>query len=649
MANVVTQWILELKDNVSGAINRIQQTSERAAVSVGNVGKNAGGLAGVFKCMSAIDFAASAYSVQQLTDAVQEAVQPGVEFDSQLKNIQSVTGVSGQALDDLGEKARDAAKAFGIDASSQLEAYQGVIARFGPAIASNGEALSAIGNDVATLSKLMGDDATGAMDALTTAMLQFGVDVNNPAVAAREASRMMNVMAAAGNEGASEVADTAAALKQAGVAAFNANVSFEETNSALQALAQGGMTGSEAGVGLRNVLTKMSSVDIVPRTAREKLKELGINFGIVSDKSLPLTTRLRELSKAQKDSALVAQIFGVENMNAANLLLRSIPAQEEMTKKITGTNAATESAGVVMGSFQERVNRTMATIKDWGISAFNATKDFLPFITMLSSGIVIFANFMGAIQGFRAFIGVIKALSVATRLQAAAQWLLNIAMNANPIGVVLLLTGALVTAFSIAFVKCKGFHSAIMGLWGVMKNFGTILKNFVIDRIHGLLNGIGALGQALQKLFSGDFSGAWDTAVKGFKDITGVNARKNAADAIAKSYANARDASDREWDRTHKGRKGTASPLQQLQADMTAPAMAAGSGSGSPGGGHSGKGGFATSGGSGGLSASGGTGGGSHVTMNVRMYNNFYGGEDSARKVVQQIADRLNDEMAVVS
>ena len=254
-------------------------------------------------------------------------MQPGMDFEVQMKEVQAITRMTDDEMKKMGNSARSLSKAFGGDASAQLESFGSIIARFGPNIAKDNTAMESMGDSVSTLSKLMKNDAVGAMDALTTAMLQFGVDINNPQVAASEMIRMMNVMAAAGNEGASEVGDTAEALKNAGVIAKQSNVSFEETNAALQALAQGGRIGAEAGVSLRNVLSKMGGIDIIPRKAQAKLQELGINYDIVSDKTLPFIDRLRELQKAQVDATLIAQIFGVENAAAANILLNSIDMQ----------------------------------------------------------------------------------------------------------------------------------------------------------------------------------------------------------------------------------------------------------------------------------------------------------------------------------
>ena len=44
-----------------------------------------------------------------------------------------------------------------------------------------------------------------------------------------------------------------------------------------------------------------------------------------------------------------------------------------------------------------------------------------------------------------------------------------------------------------------------------MKGFGSILKDLVVSNIQSLLQSIGALGEALDNLFKGDFSGAWQS------------------------------------------------------------------------------------------------------------------------------------------
>ncbi len=93
-----------------------------------------------------------------------------------------------------------------------------------------------------------------AAQVLTTAMNQYGVSMENPTAAAGEMARMMNVMAAAGQAGWAKITAISAALQQCGMAAKAANVSFEETNAAIQVLDKAGKKASEGGVALRNVV-----------------------------------------------------------------------------------------------------------------------------------------------------------------------------------------------------------------------------------------------------------------------------------------------------------------------------------------------------------------------------------------------------------
>jgi len=147
---------------------------------------------------------------------------------------------------------------------------------------------------------------------------------------------------------------------------------------------------------------------------------------------------------------------------------------------------------------------------------------------------------------------VLTVLSTAQALAAAgkwamslAQWDLNAAIAANPIGAIVLGIIALITLVAIAWDKFEGFRGTIVGMWEVLKSFGTVIKDFVINRIKGILSGITGLGSALVKLFSGDFSGAWKTAKQAVSDFVGVDDYVNAGKGFAKSTSNIKENFDK--------------------------------------------------------------------------------------------------------
>ena len=127
-----------------------------------------------------------------------------------------------------------------------------------------------------------------------------------------------------------------------------------------------------------------------------------------------------------------------------------------------------------------------------------------------------------------AYGAIITVVSGATRVWAGVQWLLNAAMNANPIGLIITGIAALTAGIVYCWNRFAGFRAFILTMWDTMKGFGSIIKNYVTDRIKDLLSGVGELGKALGELFSGNFEAAWNHAVSGANKISGVNAVANA-------------------------------------------------------------------------------------------------------------------------
>lgn len=133
-------------------------------------------------------------------------------------------------------------------------------------------------------------------------------------------------------------------------------------------------------------------------------------------------------------------------------------------------------------------------------------------------------------------VGAIKIVSAVTKVWEGVQWLLNIAMNANPIGIVITVIAALVAAVVYCWNKFAGFRAFILTMWDVFKGLGEIIKTFVIDRFKDILGGLGDLGDAILKLFSGDFSGAKESALSGFRKLSGADSSIAAAKKVKELY-----------------------------------------------------------------------------------------------------------------
>jgi TP901 family phage tail tape measure protein len=508
--------------------------------------------------LNAIDLQAISQSAQNLSQGFEQFNSHFVSYETGLAEVSSITGVTGAALDDLGKKAKASAEEFGGKATDSLNTYKILLSRLGPDIAKSPEALEKMEHNVRLLSKTMGNDAAGAVDALTTSMLQFQSDLTDPIAAQAEMTRMMNIMAAGAKAGTAEVPELAAALKNVGVQASRSKLSFEETNAALQLLINGGKQGAEAGVGLRNVLAKMAGEDIISKDGVEKLKKTGVNMKIVSDTTLPLTTRLRELSKLSKDATGLDQVFGVENAAAAGILLRTVDAQDKLKKQTIDTNVAQQQANIMMDTQAEKHSRMTAWFENAKIAIGGYTAAYSPYISVGADSISMMANFKNAheggsiaLKGLKTMLGLsekasllstikTKGLSIVqgiwtgiTNIAAIAQTNLNLAMEANPIGMVVLAIVALIAVVAVIIKYWDDWGAAMSLLLGpigliigafksLYDHWESIKTAFQTDGIIGGLKRIGmvildAILKPMQQMFEMIGLDSWAKKIEKFR------------------------------------------------------------------------------------------------------------------------------------
>jgi TP901 family phage tail tape measure protein len=419
LANLKTQFtsiesvVTHMEKSVGSGMGEIRTKMDQLNASASGIGNN-------LKVARAVDISAIGNSFQAIGADLNQAVQPGIEFNSQLKDLEAITGVTGPALENLGERARSMAKDFGGDASRSLETYKLLLSQLGPELAKNPAVLDKMARSSMLLSKTMKGDLAGATQALTTTMNQYGVDVNNPIAANEALNRSVNVLAAASKEGSAEVPALAAGLENVGGNAKAAGVRIELAVAALEQLDKSGAKAAEGGVALRNVISRLGQGRFMPDAARKGLKAAGIDVNKLADNSISLTDRLRMLKPILHDTALMNTFFGDRTDLAGRALIENADSVDAFATRITGTKVAQEQADAVMSSYTERLSRWKAQISNVGISLFNVTGNMLPFINAGLGGITMLGNLRNAQEGF----AMILDTKVGSALKSSGKWVL---------------------------------------------------------------------------------------------------------------------------------------------------------------------------------------------------------------------------------
>lgn len=523
------------------------QGQQQVLASVSNVQKQTSSLVqNIQKQISAIKLDAVINNINRVADGINSLNGPGMALSSSMGDLHAMTGVAGQKLKEIEGYARNAAKTFGGSAAQGVESYKLILGQLSPEIAKVPTALKSMGETVGYTSKLMGGDTTAATEVLTTAMNQYGISLEDPTKASQVMAAMMNVMAAAAGEGSAELPQIKQALEQSGMAAKSANVSFEETNAAIQVLDKAGKKGSEGGVALRNVLATLGQGRFLPKAVRAEFQGLGIDINKLNDPGLSLTQRLNMLKPLLKDSALMSAVFGKENSNAALALISQTGEVDRLTKAVKGTNTAYEQAAIIMENPAEKNARLKAQIDDFKISLFNATNGMMGYASVVADTTRDVANLAPLYNGVAKAISFVtsaqKMQALWTNIVTGATWLWNAALAVNPIVWVVAGITALVAITVVCWNKFEGFRKVIFQGWEAMKMFGTVIKDYVINRFKELLSGVTGIGAALLAFFKGDWQEAWDTGKKAVIDLSGVGSATTAISSIGSGWGGAMEA-----------------------------------------------------------------------------------------------------------
>lgn len=132
-----------------------------------------------------------------------------------------------------------------------------------------------------------------------------------------------------------------------------------------------------------------------------------------------------------------------------------------------------------------------------------------------------YAAAKGAIASFNI---VQTAQAAISKVVAAAQWLVNAAMNANPIGLIVIAIAGLVAAFVLLWNKCEGFRNFFIGMWEGIKTVFQAFLDWIspaIEAVKGYFEGLWAKlqeiwayiiqsVQPIKEAISGAFKEAWE-------------------------------------------------------------------------------------------------------------------------------------------
>jgi len=335
---------------VKKSIDGIEQSLGRFT---GNVGNYKAAFGSIFDIAGGVLLGQSVgNAVNFITDSLTKGIEAVKDYGAALSRLSAITGVTGSQLEEFKVQAETLTT---IDVNGQkivntatdiFNAFT-LVGSARPELLQDADALAEVTKQAIILSKASGDDLDTSVKAITASLAQFDLQ-------ASDSADIINLLAAGSKAGKVEIPGLTESITRLGPTAKNSNVSLAETVALFETLADKGLEGERASVQLRNILIKLSSADVLPKSAQKAFKDFGVDVTILKDKTLPLEVRLKELSKVAGDTTALFQIFGSENIDAASILAESVPKYVELTAAVQGTDEAYKQAAIQADNLKSR-------------------------------------------------------------------------------------------------------------------------------------------------------------------------------------------------------------------------------------------------------------------------------------------------------
>ena len=288
-------------------------------------------------------------SITVLSKVMGDAVKASMEFGSAMSGLGAITGVSGQALDDMREQIQNVAKDT-YTASKDVADNFALIGSALPMLLKDAEGLEKVSRSSITLSKAAKMDLKDATESLTVSMAQFNLGAESAAYAT-------DVLSNAAKNGTAPIKSVAETLRNCGTQARQAGLSLHEAAAAAEVLAENGQMGAEAGTQLKTMFTKMQTSGI---------DEL-------NPKVVGLSQSLKNLSKYSDNVAFMNKTFGESAQTAASILAENTARYDQLVASMGDYGTAAEMARENSNNLAGDINKLTVTWTNF-LSSFNMDK-----------------------------------------------------------------------------------------------------------------------------------------------------------------------------------------------------------------------------------------------------------------------------------
>lgn len=508
----------------TAAVNKVANTisselPKSVAEASNRVAKEAAGIRAEIKSIVAqmnkgLQFAGAVTGIGFVADKIKDVAVAATQTADELTSIRSRINLindGSQTTAEIMNKVYDAAnrsRGSYIDMADSV-AKLNMLAK--DAFSSNDEAIVFVEqlNKQFKISGASVQEASAAMYQLTQAMAagklqgdEFHSIMENAPLLAQSIAQQMGLSVGQLKEMSSQGLITADIIKEA---LFN---SAEETNAKFAEIP---MTFAEVGQSIQNQLIQafqpvLEQISSIPQSGEFQALSEGVGVAI-RGMAVAAQGSIGLISAAFAGLRIAISTITQTVRSFGSLFVTTMP---RITTVVLGTIAAFTAYRVAVNACSAQT--AALTVKTLAYNAAQiltttATKAFYTAMTVLR---VAFGATVFLIGALTMPLTVLRSLFAALRsgmlLTAVAQRVLNAAMRANPVGILISVLVTLVTVFATAAAASNGFGATLSSVFSTIVHTAVWGVNKIIEALNWLIAKLNSVGDKVAKFFGGTFT-----------------------------------------------------------------------------------------------------------------------------------------------
>lgn len=444
---------------------------------------------------------------------VTDVLRTGNQFNDSMNTIRGILRATPEEMAALSAKARD----LGRDMNLPMATANGAAA-----------AMLELSRAGFTVQQSM-DAARGSLQLAAAANISeaeaakiTGVAINSFGLQATDAAAVTDLLANAANQFPGEMTDFGYSLSQAGAVAKSFGNDIYDTTTAIGILAKEGIKSSDAGTLIKTMLLSLTDEG---KPAQEAIRTLGLEIYDANKQFVGIESIFKQLTQASADlddqtyQTATATLFGTDAARFAGAAANK--TADYWDKLRAGMNETGSAAAVSDARMQGMVGAIERVKNAWqslALTLYDAIKGPLTAVLNAIAKVILAIDewirtdlvkwikdhkeeIIGVAAVLGTYVAVLGAIKLATMAWTAVQWLLNAALNANPIGLIVLAIAALVGAAIWAYKNVDWFREGVNKAWDWIKR-ATAAAWPVIKMV------LGEIGKA--------FTWVWNNVLKPF-------------------------------------------------------------------------------------------------------------------------------------